>query len=112
MMLYSSAVRLDPPRAHLTVSGELDIFTTPLVQRDIEAALDGGCVDFTVDVAAVTFVDASGLGSFVHLHNTAKTSGGSLKFVAASSAFLWVSSVAGLLSAFDLDQPLAERLLA
>jgi anti-sigma B factor antagonist len=107
-MLYSSAVTLDPPDAHLVVAGELDAFSATHLRRDVDSALVGGSTDFTVDAGGVTFVDAAGLGAFVRLRNATAACGGSLTFVAASTVFVWVCRVAGLAVAFDLDEQVAE----
>ena len=53
-------------------------------------------------MAGVTFVDAAGLGTFVHLHNATVELAGTVTFVATSSSFRRVCRLAGLTDAFGL----------
>jgi anti-sigma B factor antagonist len=104
-MLYTSAVRLDPPVAHLVVSGELDAFSAPNLRREIDGAIAGGSREFTVDTGGVTFIDAAGLGTFVRLRNELRALGGTLTFATVSVSFLWVCTIAGLHVPFGLNRP-------
>lgn len=99
-MPFSSAVHLERHRAHLTVTGELDVMSSRTVRLDVEGALADGGRDFTVDAGEVTFVDAAGLGAFVRLRNAALARDGHVTFVAASAPFVWVCEMAGLQRAF------------
>src|SRR3954447_18907099 len=93
---FSSVVDLQPPHAHLTVRGELDVMSSRAVRRAVEGALADGTQDFSVDASEVTFVDAAGLGAFVRLRNAALARDGKLTFVGASAPFVWVCEMAGL----------------
>jgi anti-anti-sigma factor len=59
-------VRIDSSRRTLQVGGELDLATTPLLLEaaDVVLATPGG---LTVDLTAVTFLDAVALGALVGL---------------------------------------------
>ena len=102
-MPFSSVIQLHPPHAHLTVSGELDILSSRSVRREVAGALADGSTDFTVDATDVTFVDAAGLGAFVHLRNAALARRGQVRFVGASTPFVSVCAMAGLHRAFGLE---------
>ncbi|MFC8202050.1 STAS domain-containing protein [Streptomyces sp. NPDC057298] len=65
-------------RALVTLAGEIDLNSAPLVRESLERCLRDGIRVIDVDVTAVTFCDCSGLNTFLHaLLNTA-TVGGSL----------------------------------
>lgn len=106
-MQFTSAVQLHPPRAHVTVSGELDVLSSRSMRRKVDDMLADDTTEFTVDASQVTFVDAAGLGAFVRLRNAALAREGRLTFVAASDPFVWVCEMAGLRRAFGLQQSLS-----
>jgi anti-sigma B factor antagonist len=102
-MEFSSTVALDAPCALVVGRGELDALSGLPLRRRLDAAVDRGCIDFGIDVEAVTFVDAGGLGMLVRLQNTVAPYGGSVSVVAASPRFCQVAELGGLGHAFDLD---------
>jgi anti-sigma B factor antagonist len=102
-MLYRSSIRLTPPQAHLTVSGELDAWSAVSLRRDISAALTAGSTDFTVDAGGISFIDAAGLSAFVRLRNAVVGVAGTLTFTPTSAPFRRVVEVTGLGAAFGLD---------
>ena len=102
-MHFSSTVALEPPRAHLTVAGELDVSSSRAVRRAFDGALVDGGTDLTGDASGVTFVAAAGLGAFVWLRNAALAQHGRVRFVAVSDPFARVCEMAGLGPAFGLD---------
>ncbi|MCX5334283.1 STAS domain-containing protein [Streptomyces sp. NBC_00140] len=60
-------------RALLTLAGEIDLDSAPLVHASLERCLRNGIHAIDVDVTAVTFCDCSGLNAFLYalLHTTA-----------------------------------------
>jgi anti-sigma B factor antagonist len=102
-MDFFSALSLDAPKAHLVVRGELDAFAAARLRERLDDAVDRGCVSFTVDTSAVTFVDAGGLGMLVRLRNTVAPFGGAVDIMAASRRFRQTAELVGLGSALGLD---------
>jgi anti-sigma B factor antagonist len=102
-MDFFSALTLDAPRAHLVARGELDAFAAAQLRQRLDEAVDRGCVSFTVDASAVTFVDAGGLGMLVRLCNTVAPFGGAVEVVAASRRFRQTAELVGLGPALGLD---------
>jgi anti-sigma B factor antagonist len=102
---FSACITLQADHAHLTVAGELDALTALKVRWRLADALEHGCARFTVDVAGLTFIDAAGLGVFVHLHNSVGQLGGTLTFIDSSAAFRRACRLAGLTEAFGLSAP-------
>jgi len=62
----------------VTVTGEIDFATSPqLRQALVDVVHSNGC-DTVVDLSAVSFVDASGIGVLVGAANLANSGGGQL----------------------------------
>jgi anti-sigma B factor antagonist len=99
-MDFSSSLTAHADAALLVVTGELDAATAQQVRRQTDDALLKGRTRFTVDVAGLTFIDAAGLGAFVHLHNATTRVGGTLTFAATSPRFRRVCRLAGLTNSF------------
>jgi anti-anti-sigma factor len=50
-----------PPRARLCLRGEFDLAMRDQLRRRLDDAVETGCLELTVDVADVTFVDSGTL---------------------------------------------------
>ena len=102
-MDFFSALSLYAPRAHLVANGELDAFAAVELRHRLDEAIDRGCLHFTIDTSAVTFVDAGGLGTLVRLSNTVAPFGGTVAVVATSPKFRQVAELVGLQEVLGLD---------
>jgi anti-anti-sigma factor len=100
---FFSALSLDAPTAHLVAKGELDAFAALQLRDRLDEAISRGCISFTVDTSAVTFVDAGGLSMLVRLNNAVAPFGGTVEVVAASRRFRQVAEIVGLGAALGLD---------
>jgi anti-anti-sigma factor len=96
----------------LTLAGELDFESAPTVLNAAMAALDaaggddgegGGFEAIVVDLAGVTFLDSSGLGTFIEMRNAALARGGRLQFASVPQVAARVIELAGLARAFGLE---------
>ncbi|GAA1367002.1 STAS domain-containing protein [Streptomyces beijiangensis] len=65
-------------RALVTLAGEIDLDSAPLVRESLARCLRDGIRVIDVDVTAVTFCDCSGLNTFLHALLNATAVGGSL----------------------------------
>jgi anti-anti-sigma factor len=106
---FFSALSLYAPHAHLLAKGELDAFAALALSHHLDEAIDRGCISYTVDASAVTFVDAGGLGVFVRLSNAVTPLGGTVTITAASPRFRQVAELVGLGTALGLDLIPVER---
>ena len=102
-MDFSATITSKPDLAHIAVMGELDAFTALTLRRPVGDALAQGCRHFTVDAAALTFIDAGGLGALVGLCNAAHQIGGSVTFVDVSQPFRRTCDFAGLTKSFRVS---------
>lgn len=87
---------LTPPAATVTVSGEIDICTCEAMRDALAAGLGPGPVHLTVDLSAVTFIDASGIGVLLAIRALAAEAGGSLTLRAPSRAVRRLVEILGL----------------
>jgi anti-sigma B factor antagonist len=62
---FDVATQPDAEGATLTVSGEIDVATSPTLRRELHAILDAGASHVVIDLSATTFIDSSGLGVLV-----------------------------------------------
>ena len=65
-------------RALLRVTGEVDIATSPQLERELEKLLSAGQLDVVIDMAAVDFIDASGISVLIAAVNRALEAGGGI----------------------------------
>ncbi|WP_328876042.1 STAS domain-containing protein [Streptomyces sp. NBC_00287] len=66
-------------RALITLAGEIDLATAPLVRDALAACLSDGIRSADVDLTAVTFCDASGLNAFLTASRLATGAGMTLQ---------------------------------
>ncbi|MEU4616383.1 STAS domain-containing protein [Streptomyces umbrinus] len=87
-------------RTLVTLAGEIDLNSAPLVRASLERCLYDGIRAIDVDVTAVTFCDCSGLNAFLYalLHTSA--AGGSLRLVHPSPALERLVTLTGSGSLF------------
>jgi anti-anti-sigma factor len=62
----------------LTVGGELDLATSTQLRNEFGALMGIGCRHLLVDLAAVTFLDSTGLGVLVWAAHRLRSAGGEL----------------------------------
>ncbi|WP_328403544.1 STAS domain-containing protein [Streptomyces sp. NBC_00390] len=66
-------------RALITLAGEIDLDTAPLVRESLEGCLRDGIRTIDIDLITVTFCDCSGLNAFLHASQQTTAAGGSLQ---------------------------------
>ena len=105
---FGVEVRSEARGTVVTVSGELDVATSQLLERELAQLHAAPFV--VVDMRALTFIDSTGLGVLVRAHQLAQEQGRRFGLVCADG------QVSRLLSLTGLDQELlvgdsAEQLL-
>ncbi len=93
----------------LSVMGEVDIFTAPVLDAPLHDKLASGA-DVVVDLSGVEFLDSSGLGVLVKGLKTARHSGGSLRLVITSRRVARPFEVTGLSASLPIFDTLAAAL--
>jgi len=66
-------------RALITLAGEIDLESAPLVRASLERCLRDGIRTIDVDLTPVTFCDCSGLNAFLRASQQATVAGGTLR---------------------------------
>ncbi|MER5469067.1 STAS domain-containing protein [Streptomyces sp. NPDC002935] len=66
-------------RALITLVGEIDLETAPLLGASLEGCLRDGIRTIDVDLTLVTFCDCSGLNAFLHAAQRVTAAGGTLR---------------------------------
>ena len=80
----------------IAVSGELDADSAPLLKQGIDRAVAGGARTVTLDLAAVDFIDSSGLGAVLSRHRMLAQAGGRLELLDPTAGTRRLLAITGL----------------
>jgi anti-sigma B factor antagonist len=86
----------------LTVAGELDIATVPVVRERLSALIEGGARRVVVDLRDVSFMDSTGLAAFIHAKMRLGDEGRLTLVMEADSYARLIFEVAGLVGVLDV----------
>jgi anti-anti-sigma factor len=90
----------------ISVAGELDIATAEQAYSYISEVIDSRSAPVTVDLADLTFCDASGLGALARIARHARQMGRQLSLTSARPSLLKIMRITGLDRAFpELSPP-------
>lgn len=92
----TAAVLADPPQAHVRMRGELDFATAPSMAAQFDQAVAAGCREFRIDLADVSFCDASTVRLLLGLERQVSAIGGSLNIVEPARCVRRVFELVGL----------------
>ncbi len=81
----------------LSITGDVDLATSPALRQALFDAMDAGASELIVDIAQVELIDATGIGALVSAANRARGVGGRIILRSPSPA------VRRVLGAVDLD---------
>ncbi len=81
--------------ARLTLSGELDLATVPLLRAEAQAMLERSANHLIIDLSNLTFVDSSGLSLFISLNDRATRENWTLSLTRPSGKTFSVFSITG-----------------
>lgn len=95
-------------RSVLTVAGEIDVYTAPVLREHLSQAIAADRADVVVDLSGVTFMDSTGLGVLVGALKRARSFGGDLQLVVPSERVLAVFRLTGLTQVFTIHADVAE----
>lgn len=70
--IWELATHRHDGRAHLVLTGELDLDTAPSLLTAVVAELDNGAREVVIDLTHLSFIDSSGLGTLVGCWRRAK----------------------------------------
>jgi anti-sigma B factor antagonist len=89
----------------VSVTGELDIATAEQAYAYISDVIDGWPAPVSVDLAGVTFCDASGLGALARVARHARQAGRPLKLISARRSLVKIMRITGLDRTFPELRP-------
>jgi anti-sigma B factor antagonist len=97
-----SASTFAPSGVLLTVSGELDIATAPLLRERLTAAIAGGVRRLVLDLCPVSFMDSVAVAAILHARRDLGDGGRMAVACAAESYPRLVFEIAGLPACLDI----------
>jgi anti-sigma B factor antagonist len=89
--------------ARLTLTGEVDIATTPQFDRAVAQALEEATEILTVDLSGVTFMGSSGLAGLLRAQRLVQEQGGHLVLASPSRAVADLLQMTHLTERFELE---------
>jgi anti-sigma B factor antagonist len=99
----SVKVQRDSGPVRVVAAGEIDMSTAAQMRESLNATLDKRPSVLVVDLAAVTFIDSTGVAALVHARNRAIEEGASLTVVNPQPIVRRVLHVTGMLQALTDD---------
>jgi anti-sigma B factor antagonist len=98
--------------AVLQVTGEVDVYTAPMLRERIREIAAKGAVHLIADLGQVDFLDSTGLGVLVGGLKRLREDGGSLALVITTPRLLRIFQVTGLTKAFAAWRSVADAITA
>ena len=95
----------DDGHCTLTLRGELDVNTSAELREHIIGVLDAGTQHLVVDLAALEFIDSTGLGVLVGAQKRLAQRGGTMTLRSPRPAAMKVFATTGLDQVFDVEVP-------
>jgi anti-sigma B factor antagonist len=95
-MMMQIATTPGSDRYLITVSGEVDLATSPELDTAIIAAIDSGATSVVIDLTDVSFMDSSGLGVIVRALKRCREAENDLDLVITNERVLKVFGITGL----------------
>ena len=100
----------DPSGLVVTVSGELDVATAPLLRDRLTAAIDAGTQRLVIDLSAISFLDSVALAAIVHAKQRLPEDGKMAVVIDPSSYVMLVFESGGLPKVLDLVDTRAQAI--
>jgi anti-anti-sigma factor len=94
-----------PDPLRVSLCGEVDIALEDSLDAVMSFVSHSARSDVAICLHDVTFLDSTGLDFLVRLQEYVATVGCGLRVIAPSPAVRWVLRIAGLLEAFDVEDP-------
>jgi len=98
--------------AVLQVTGEVDVYTAPMLREQIQELAAKGAVHLIADLGRVDFLDSTGLGALVGGVKRLREAGGSLCLVITTPRILRVFQITGLTKALAIKGSVADAIIA
>jgi anti-sigma B factor antagonist len=98
--------------AVLQVTGEVDVYTAPMLCEQMRELAAKGAVHLIADLGRVDFLDSTGLGSLVGGLKRLREAGGSLALVISTPRILRIFQITGLTKALAARRSVEDAITA
>jgi anti-sigma B factor antagonist len=98
--------------AVIQVTGEIDVYTAPLLRDQIRELSAKGAAHLIADLGRVDFLDSTGLGALVGGLKRLREAGGSLALVISTPRILRIFQITGLTKALAAQRSVADAIIA
>lgn len=88
----------------VSVSGEIDVYTAPVLRDALDQQIAAGRIHLVVDLQDVTFMDSTALGVLVGRLKLVRVQSGSLRVVVTHERVLRVFDITGLNKVFSIHE--------
>jgi anti-sigma B factor antagonist len=102
--------QLTPSIYVVSVTGEIDAFTSPSLEQELEWVLRDGASNVVVDLGEVAFIDSTALRVLLRALPKFSKRGGKLVLATADSRVLKTLEITGLDTKFSVEPRLAEAI--
>jgi anti-sigma B factor antagonist len=102
--------RLTPGTYVVSVTGEIDMYTSPALDRELDWILGEGGSNAVVDLAEVGFIDSTALTVLLKALRRFERGGGSLILATDDRRVLRTLEVTGLDAKFKVEEKLADAI--
>lgn len=109
-MDVSVTSRASGDRTVVDVTGEIDVYTAPVLREELASLIDAENTDILVNLTGVRFMDSTGLGVLVGALKKVRTVGGDLQLVIDQEKILKVFRITALTQVFTIHSSLDEAL--
>jgi anti-sigma B factor antagonist len=86
----------------LTVEGEIDLYTSPVLRQQLVALAEGGATRLVINLEPVEFLDSTGLGVLVAALNRFRRLDGDVELICSQPRILRVFEITGLTRVFTI----------
>jgi anti-sigma B factor antagonist len=93
----------DRDRTVITISGEIDMYTSPELREKIMSFVKLRVLDLSIDFQKVSYIDSSGIATFVEGLKCMKKYGGRLRFFNIPAAIMEIFRFSKLDKVFDIS---------
>jgi len=101
-MELETRIERDATACVVSVSGEVDVYTSPALKARLLEAIDGECPLLVVVLDGVGFIDSSGLGVLVGALRRLKERGDDMRIVCTREQVLKIFRITGLDKVFAI----------
>ncbi len=86
----------------VVLEGEIDVYSAPVLKKELVSAIEGGCANVIVNLEKVGFIDSSGLGVLVSALRRARERDGVVRIVCTRDNILKIFRITGLDKVFPI----------